>query len=171
MKCPFCGDLDQRVLDSRPARDGEAIRRRRECLKCERRFTTFEAPERPRLFVIKRGGEREEFQRDKVISSMLVACRKRPVTIEQLRAAAERIERDLLQRFEDEAPSRAIGDAVLEELREFDVVAFVRFASVYQEFNTVRDFRVILDTVKLLERAGPTRPASDTGKVEKTVNK
>src|SRR5436853_4257620 len=109
MKCPYCGFDDQKVLDSRPAREGEAIRRRRECLSCGRRFTTFEEPERPRLLVIKRGGAREEFSRDKCLSSMLIACRKRPVEIERLREAAERIERNLFLEFEDEVPTRAIG--------------------------------------------------------------
>lgn len=151
MKCPFCGHEEQRVLDSRPARDGEAIRRRRECACCERRFTTFEEPERPRLFVVKRGGDRQEFSREKVLTSMLIACRKRPVQIEALRSAAERIEQDLFQQFDDEVPSRAIGDAVLSELRRFDIVAFVRFASVYQEFKTVHDFRAILETASLVD--------------------
>lgn len=151
MKCPFCGFEEQKVLDSRPARDGEAIRRRRECTNCERRFTTFEEPERPRMIVVKRRGEREDFSRDKVISSMLVACRKRPVSYDQLREAAERIERDLFQRYVDEAPSRTIGDSVLDELRKLDIVAFVRFASVYQEFKTVTDFRAILESAQLVE--------------------
>ncbi|HVL40358.1 MAG TPA: ATP cone domain-containing protein, partial [Fimbriimonadaceae bacterium] len=100
MKCPYCGHEDQKVLDSRPARDGEAIRRRRECLGCERRFTTFEAPERPRLYVVKRDGTREEFNREKVLGSMLIACGKRPVPVETVREAAEFIERDVFQEFE-----------------------------------------------------------------------
>ncbi len=148
MHCPFCGYIDQRVLDSRQARDGEAIRRRRECNSCGRRFTTFEEPERPRLFVIKRGGSRQEFSRDKVLSSMLLACRKRPVDVETLRDASAHVERDLFQEFEEEVPSNAIGHRVLVELRKVDTVAYVRFASVYLEFETITDFEEIIRSVQ-----------------------
>jgi transcriptional repressor NrdR len=147
MKCPYCGYEDQKVLDSRPAREGEAIRRRRECLGCGRRFTTFEAPERPRLLVIKRAGEREEFSREKVLNSMLVACGKRPVPLQAVRDAAERVERDVFQEFEDEVCSRAIGDRVMRELRALDTVAYVRFASVYREFESVDDFLEIVEAM------------------------
>lgn len=144
MRCPFCGYIDQKVLDSRPARDGDAIRRRRECLSCGRRFTTFEGPERPRLFVVKRGGAREEFSRDKCLSSMLIACRKRPVSIEVLKQATERIERDLFQEFEEEVPTSAIGQRVMDELSQVDTVAYIRFASVYREFQSIADFHQVL---------------------------
>ena len=147
MKCPFCGNEDQKVLDSRPAREGEAIRRRRECVGCNRRFTTFEEPERPRLFVEKRDGSREEFDRDKCLKSMLIACRKRGISVDILRASVERIERDLFQEFEDEAPTTQIGDKVLTELFSIDSVAYVRFASVYKQFDTVSDFQHIIDSV------------------------
>lgn len=147
MRCPYCGCDDQKVLDSRPARDGDAIRRRRECNDCGRRFTTFEEPERPRLFVIKRGGSREEFNRDKLINSMIVASRKRPVSVERLRRAADSVERELFQEFEDEVPSTEIGERVMNELRKIDTVAYVRFASVYREFQTVSDFRSIVESV------------------------
>lgn len=145
MKCPFCGFVDQKVLDSRPARDGEAIRRRRECIGCGRRFTTFEAPELPRLLVVKRRGDREEFSREKVLSSMLTACGKRPVAFEIVRDAAERIERDLFQEFEDEVPSTEIGERVMKELMAIDSVAYVRFASVYRQFASVQDFSKIAE--------------------------
>jgi transcriptional repressor NrdR len=144
MRCPFCGFIDQKVLDSRPARDGEAIRRRRECMGCGRRFTTFEEPEKPRLFVVKRDGSREEFSRDKALHSMLVACRKRRIPIEDLKEAVERIERDLHQEFEDEIPTHQIGERVLRALAEIDAVAYVRFASVYREFETLEDFEQIV---------------------------
>lgn len=147
MKCPFCGFEDQKVLDSRGAREGEAIRRRRECLNCGRRFTTFEAPELPRLFVVKRGGERQEFSREKLLNSMLLACGKRPVAVETVRAAAERIERDLFKEYEDEVPSTVIGDIVMRELKNIDTVAYVRFASVYKEFASISDFREIVEEV------------------------
>jgi transcriptional repressor NrdR len=147
MRCPYCGHEEQKVLDSRPAREGDAIRRRRECLSCERRFTTFEEPERPRLFVVKRGGERQEFSREKVLNSILLACHKRAVPVDVLREAAEEIERDLIQHFEEEVPTRFIGDLVLAKLEKIDTVAFVRFASVYQEFQTVGDFLKIIESV------------------------
>lgn len=147
MRCPYCGYEDQKVLDSRPARDGEAIRRRRECNDCGRRFTTFEEPERPRLFVVKRGGSREEFNRDKLINSMIIASRKRPVSVDRLRQAADAVERELYQEFEDEVPTTAIGERVMSELRLIDTVAYVRFASVYREFQTVSDFRSIVESV------------------------
>ncbi len=147
MKCPFCGSEEQKVLDSRPARDGEAIRRRRECVGCNRRFTTFEEPERPRLFVEKRDGTREEFDRDKCLKSMLIACRKRNISVDILRASVERIERDLFQEFDEEVPTQAIGEKVLQALFAIDSVAYVRFASVYKEFNTITDFQSIIDSV------------------------
>lgn len=150
MKCPYCGSVEQKVLDSRPARDGEAIRRRRECDGCARRFTTFEAPERPRLFVVKREGAREEFSREKVLEGMLTACGKRPVGIDTLRAAAERIERDLFRDFEDEVPSTEVGDRVMSELMGIDSVAYVRFASVYREFASLADFREIVETINTI---------------------
>ena len=147
MKCPYCGFDDQKVLDSRPAREGEAIRRRRECLSCGRRFTTFEAPELPRLFVVKRGGARQEFSREKVLNSMLVACGKRPVPLETLRSAAEKIETDLFQEFIDEVPSTEVGERVMRELKAMDTVAYVRFASVYKEFETIKDFQNIVEDI------------------------
>jgi transcriptional repressor NrdR len=148
MHCPYCGHADQKVLDSRPCVDGEAIRRRRECSACGRRFTTFERPERPRLFVIKRNEAREEFSREKVFESMRVACRKRPVKVEVLRSLSERIERDLYQDFEDEVKTREIGERVMRELAPVDTVAYVRFASVYREFKTVSDFAHLIEEVQ-----------------------
>lgn len=145
MRCPFCGFIDQKVIDSRVAREGGAIRRRRECFGCGRRFTTFEEPDSPRLFVVKRGGAREEFSREKCLNSMLVACRKRPVGIEHLKEAALRVERSLFQDFEDEVTTATIGELVMETLRELDTVAYVRFASVYREFGSPEDFAEILD--------------------------
>ncbi|CAN5347416.1 transcriptional regulator NrdR [soil metagenome] len=132
------------MLDSRPAREGEAIRRRRECLSCDRRFTTFEEPERPRLFVVKRDGTRMEFDRDKAMKSMLIATRKRRIPIEDLRDAVELIERDLHQSFEGEIPTSEIGERVLRELVKLDTVAYIRFASVYREFETLSDFEEII---------------------------
>ncbi len=148
MICPFCSYPDQKVLDSREAREGQSIRRRRECLQCGRRFTTFETYERARLFVVKRDGTRQEFAMDKVLSSMLLACGKRPVPVDTLREAASQIERDLFQEHEDEVPSTEIGERVMRVLREIDTVAYVRFASVYQEFESLSDFSSILKRCK-----------------------
>lgn len=155
MKCPYCGCVEQKVLDSRPARDNEAIRRRRECESCGRRFTTFEAPEMPRLMVVKRNGAREELRSDKILHSMTLACRKRPVSIDTLREAVERIEREVLREPDEEISSATIGRLVLEELREIDTVAFVRFASVYRDFQTIADFKEIIETVRKQERLVP----------------
>lgn len=152
MKCPYCGFEEQRVLESRPARDGLAIRRRRECAGCERRFTTFEEPERPRLFVVKRGGARQEFSREKALSSMVLACGKRPVPIDRLREAADALEYQLFQEFDEEVPTQVVGERVLELLRGIDTVAFIRFASVYQEFQTVDDFLRIVESVEKTAR-------------------
>lgn len=144
MICPFCSFPDQRVLDSRVARDGQAIRRRRECLRCERRFTTFESYERPRLFVVKRDGTRQEFAASKLLNSMLLACGKRPVPVERLREAVAMVEKGLYEEFDDEVASTEIGERVMRMLRDVDTVAYVRFASVYQEFESVSDFSTIL---------------------------
>ena len=148
MRCPFCGYIDQKVLDSRPAREGEAIRRRRECTGCGRRFTTFEEPERPRLFVVKRDGTREEFSRDKALNSFVIATRKRRIPIEDLKEAVERIEKDLHQQFEDEVPTPEIGERVLQELWKLDTVAYIRFASVYREFETIADFENVIQQAR-----------------------
>lgn len=147
MNCPYCGEPNQKVLDSRATRDGEAIRRRRECIRCGRRFTTYESPERPRLYVIKRDGSREDFSRDKVLNGMLIACRKRPVSGEELQFAATRVENELHRRFDSEVPSEEVGEAVMRELHRLDTVAYVRFASVYRKFETLADFRQIVESV------------------------
>lgn len=152
MKCPFCGHTEHKVLDSRPARDGEAIRRRRECDKCNRRFNTFEEPERPRLFIVKRDGSRQEFSREKVFQSMLVACRKRPVSHERLIETSESIERELFDLGEPEVKSTEVGERVMKALSNLDSVAFVRFASVYKEFETATDFHEIVESVSSVQK-------------------
>ena len=140
MRCPYCGNDEQRVLDSRPAPEADAIRRRRECGGCGRRFTTFERAERPRLFVVKRDGGRQEFDREKLADSMRLAARKRPVSIAALRGAADAIERDLLNELVEEVPSREVGGRAMRALQGLDPVAYVRYASVYQEFDSLADF-------------------------------
>lgn len=159
MNCPYCGEPNQKVLDSRATRDGEAIRRRRECVRCGRRFTTYESPERPRLYVVKRDGSREDFSRDKVLNGMLIACRKRPVSGEELQLAVTRVERELHHRFDTEVPSEEVGEAVMRELRRLDTVAYVRFASVYRKFETLADFRQIVESVHDEPVAGFEYPA------------
>lgn len=140
MKCPFCGHAEQKVLDSRVARGGHAVRRRRECEKCTRRFTTFEESERPQVILIKRDGSREEFSRKKLISGLLIACRKRPVPFDRLQECAEAIERELLDQDDLEVRSAVVGKMALEKLLKIDAVAYVRFASVYEQFETPGEF-------------------------------
>lgn len=145
MECPFCGFIEHKVLESRAALDFGAIRRRRECLGCGRRFTTYERAERPRLWVVKRNGARQEFDREKIFASMELACRKRRVPVESVREAAERAERELYAEYEDEVTTSAIGQVVMQQLAQLDVVAYIRFASVYREFESVTDFQRIVD--------------------------
>ena len=128
------------MLDSRPVLEIDSIRRRRECGGCGRRFTTFERAERPRLFVVKRDGRRQEFDREKLTESLRLAARKRPLSTASLRTAADAIERDLLNELVDEVPSRAVGALAMRALRDLDPVAYVRYASVYQEFECLADF-------------------------------
>lgn len=137
MRCPYCGGEDSKVLDSRASDEGEAIRRRRECLSCKRRFTTFERAERIVLQVAKRDGRREPFDRTKVLTGMLRACEGRPVPREILDQAASAIERELTEQGTLEVSSREIGDLVIERLRHLDDVAYVRFASVYRRVGDV----------------------------------
>ncbi|MCL4813251.1 MAG: transcriptional regulator NrdR [Vicinamibacteraceae bacterium] len=140
MKCPFCGHLGDKVVDSRESREGEVIRRRRECLGCGRRFTSYERIEEIPYMVVKKDGNRERFERQKLIAGMLKACEKRPVTVAALEAVADRIEMALQDRPEREMSTREIGEAVMDELRRLDKVAYVRFASVYRHFRDLGEF-------------------------------
>jgi len=151
MKCPYCGSQSQKVLDSRPARNDRAIRRRRACDHCKRRFTTFESVERAKQFVIKRDRSREEFQREKLLNSLVIACRKRPISIHVLLEATDRMEASLYEGAQ-EVTSAAIGEAALQELQSLDVVAHVRFASVYKEFDIVDDFEEIVQAVSAVQK-------------------
>ncbi len=137
MRCPYCGARDTRVLDSRSVEEGDAIRRRRECPACRRRFTTFERAERAVVHVVKRDGRREPFDRDKILTGMLRACEGRPVDRATLERVAEEIERGILEAGTLAVPSREIGDRVIERLRQLDDVAYVRFASVYRRVQDV----------------------------------
>ena len=140
MKCPFCGYTDSKVIDSRPAEDGTTIRRRRECLECQKRFTTYEIIERMPLVVIKRDGSRESFDKVKIINGVIRACEKRPVTMTQIENLANDIELELRGRLESEVKSEVIGEMVMLRLKDLDEVAYVRFASVYRSFKDINTF-------------------------------
>lgn len=144
MKCPFCGYYESKVIDSRPTDEGERIRRRRECLHCAKRFTTYEVIETLPLVVIKKDKSREAFDRNKLLNGMLRACEKRPVTFEMLNKAVDEIESMLQNTLEREVPSYKIGELAMEKLKDIDQVAYVRFASVYRQFGDVNSFMVEL---------------------------
>ena len=140
MKCPFCSYTESKVIDSRPAEEGATIRRRRECLACKKRFTTYEIIERMPLVVIKRDGSRQSFDRVKLINGMVRACEKRPVTLAQLEAIADDIEQELQSHLEREVSTQEIGEMVMNHIRHVDEVAYVRFASVYRSFKDINTF-------------------------------
>ncbi|MCX7411993.1 MAG: transcriptional regulator NrdR [Planctomycetia bacterium] len=140
MRCPFCRTDNDRVIDSRAGDDGTSIRRRRECVACRRRFTTYERVERQLLAVVKKGGDREPFDRDKIKRGLAKACWKRPVTEDEIEGVVAALEAELYGNYESDVPSRVLGERLMELLRTLDQVAFVRFASVYREFKDVRDF-------------------------------
>jgi transcriptional repressor NrdR len=140
MRCPYCGHLEDRVVDSREAQEGQATRRRRECLGCGRRFTTYERLEDVLPQVVKKDGRREPFDRKKIVEGLQVACRKRPISAEQIEEIATGIERKVQELGEKEIKSAVVGEAVMERLRELDPVAYVRFASVYRAFRDVGEF-------------------------------
>jgi transcriptional repressor NrdR len=145
MKCPFCGYLESKVVDSRPTEEGGSIRRRRECLKCAKRFTTYETIESLPLLVVKKDGTRQSFDRSKLLNSLFRACDKRSVTLKQLEELVTDIEQQLLNSLEREIPSDKLGDLVMERLRGIDEVAYVRFASVYRQFKDVSTFLTEVD--------------------------
>lgn len=140
MRCPKCGAQDDKVIDSRASREGSVIRRRRECLGCENRFTTYEEIEREVLMVTKRDGRREVFSKEKLLSGMTRACQKLPVSADLLTEAAEKITDEISERFDREVPAREIGERVMRALRGMDAVAYVRFASIYREFQEIGEF-------------------------------
>lgn len=144
MKCPFCGHIDTQVKDSRPSEDGLTIRRRRFCPECNSRFTTFERVQLRELTVIKKNGERRMFDRDKLVHSLSIALRKRPVSSEQLEQLVTRITQRLESMGESEIPTELIGKTVMEELKKVDSVAYIRFASVYRDFREAKDFENIV---------------------------
>lgn len=140
MKCPYCGHLGDKVVDSRESKEGDAIRRRRECLECARRFTSYERIDEIPYMVVKKDGRRERFDRQKLVGGLLKACEKRPVRVSALEAVADRIEAALQERPEREITTEEIGQQVMQELKHLDKVAFVRFASVYRNFRDIDEF-------------------------------
>ncbi len=147
MKCPFCSYTESKVIDSRPADDGERIRRRRECLSCQKRFTTYEAVETIPMMVLKKDGVMEPFYREKLLNSMLRACEKRQVSLTQIEKAVDEIEATLQNAMEREIPTSRIGELAMQKLKDIDEAAYVRFASVYRQFKDIGSF---MDELKLL---------------------
>ena len=140
MKCPFCGNVEDKVIDSRISNEGDSIRRRRECLKCQKRFTTYERLEEHPMMVIKKDGRREPFDRKKLLSGILKACEKRPVPMERVEGMVDEVERIIQRNYEKEVSSTAIGEFVMKQLHDLDEVAYVRFASVYRQFKDINQF-------------------------------
>ncbi|HBS59695.1 MAG TPA: transcriptional regulator NrdR [Firmicutes bacterium] len=147
MRCPFCSFPESKVVDSRAAEDGAAIRRRRECLQCARRFTTYETMEAIPVMVVKKDGRRETFERNKLLNGLVKACEKRKIAAEALADIAHRVEREVLNTMEREISSQQIGEMVMEQLRDLDEVAYVRFASVYRHFTDINKFMQELEAL------------------------
>ncbi len=150
MKCPFCGHEEDKVVDSRSAQDGRAVRRRRECLKCKERYTTYEYIEEVTLTVIKSDGRREPFDRQKLLLGIKLACNKRPISLKKMESLVDEIEEEITKLSRSEIPSPKIGELVMEKLKNIDEVAYVRFASVYRKFQDKAEF--LAELKKLLEK-------------------
>lgn len=154
MNCPFCNTPDTKVIDSRPTEEGHAIRRRRECESCGKRFTTYEKVEEVLFMVVKRDGSREQFDRNKVLNGIIRACQKRPVSLEQMESIVNDIEKSMNNLMEKEVSSEFIGNAVMDHLKVIDEVAYVRFASVYREFTDVGTFVSEIEKLISNEKSG-----------------
>lgn len=162
MRCPYCKADHDRVIDSRSSADGFAIRRRRMCMACSRRYTTYERTEFAPLRVVKKGGDRVGFERSKILAGLVRACEKRPVSSEQMDAIVERVERRCLEAFDKEVPSKIIGKLIMDELKQLDQVAFVRFASVYRDFQDVTEFyQELQGMVRQSQHTRPREGGSD----------
>ena len=148
MKCPFCSHADTQVVETRISEDGDSVRRRRQCASCEKRFTTYERPDVTYPAIVKKDGRRIEYERGKLLASMNLALRKRPVSTEQVDSAIERIEEKLLALGTRELPSARLGELVMRELKKLDKVAYVRFASVYRSFEDIDEFKTLVDEVR-----------------------
>ncbi len=158
MRCPFCPELESRVVDSRNTDEGTVIRRRRECVNCKRRFTTYERVEERPLLVIKREGNRELFQRDKLLQGILKAVEKRPISMDTVETLVGEIDRELRNTFDKEVSSQIVGEKVMEKLRLTDEVAYVRFASVYRQFTDVKGFVETIEQLQKSQKSGEERP-------------
>lgn len=159
MKCPYCGAADTKVIDSRPADDGERIRRRRLCTACNKRFTTYEVLEKVPLIVIKKDKSREAFDRQKLLNGLIRACEKRPVSLQTLETAVDNIEQELLNTYEREVTSICVGELAMDQLKKIDEVAYVRFASVYRQFSDIDTFMTELRAL-LARREQTLKPDS-----------
>lgn len=156
MRCPFCGAADSKVVDSRDSETGEAVRRRRQCLDCSKRFTTYERVEAPALYLVKKDGRREEFNRQKLLNGLLVASKKRDIAPAELERMVDDIENELRGRNQLEVPSRLVGEMAMERLRELDEIAYIRFASVYRSFKDAEEMRATIED--MLQRTPGARP-------------
>ena len=155
MKCPYCAHEENQVLDSRDSEDLSAVRRRRECLKCSKRFTTYERVDTVDIFIIKKDGRREQFDRSKLLAGIKTACEKRPISIDTIEETVDEIEQNLRKRKTTEIPSKAIGEIVIRRLKALDKVAYIRFASVYRSFEDVESFeKEVQNLVKSDKTAG-----------------
>ncbi len=157
MKCPYCAEPNTQVVDTRENEDGDTVRRRRRCLVCDKRFTTYERVELQLPHLVKKNGSRAEYEREKVLASMMLALRKRPVTTESVDAAIDRIEEKLVTLGEREVPSDKIGELVMRELKKLDKIAYIRFASVYRNFEDVEEFS---DAIREVKKPRVPRPSS-----------
>ncbi len=166
MKCPECGAIDDKVIDSRLAKDSSVIRRRRECLSCKTRFTTYERIEETLPYVIKKLGYRELFDRKKIIEGVRRACEKRPISVDQIEAVADAIEQELIERQEKEVSSKYIGERVMAALRQIDDVAYVRFASVYRSFRDIEEFITEIKELSELKEAKERQSRHDVRRDE-----
>ena len=166
MRCPHCKQDNDKVIDSRSSSEGAEIRRRRECLGCGRRYTTYERIKRTPLMVVKRDKSRMPFQREKIMAGLLHACNKRPIGVDVLEGIADRVEKRVSEEFEKEVPTNRIGEVIMDELRDLDQIAYVRFASVYRSFNDISEFleelRPMLGDLNGLTEARDARDSVDT---------
>ncbi len=164
MKCPVCGCTDDKVLDTRPIDDDRSIRRRRECLRCQHRFTSYESIEKEPLVICKRDNTRESFSREKIMNGLKKACQKRPVSVRQMTAIVDEIESELNSTMSGEVPTREIGERIMVKLRELDEVAYIRFASVYRDFDDADSFLEELENLKRLKAEKSPANNSQSGK-------
>ena len=160
MKCPFCGFENDKVVDSRESKEGESIRRRRECLKCEKRFTTYERIDEIPYMVVKKDGRREKFDRQKVLAGLLHSCQKRKVSVAQMQSIVDSAEAYVVDSPERERSTTSIGELIMQQLREIDTVAYIRFASVYRDFKDVNEFKEELEGLLRGKDTNPRRHSS-----------